>query len=1509
MNRRGTTTSSSAGFTINVRLLIVTLLVLAVGGSMVYLWYRHQIQQNADALYERAEVSKEEGNFSDAARWLSMYLQLRPDDSKAHVQLAEWIDQSAETRAAKLRAIQLYQRALGLFPNRVDLLRRKAELLLEVGRYQEAATEAERLLKAASGDADAKAYYVRAMSLFHQLKPAKAVPANQVVAALIDALTRNPGHTQLSVALGEVYRDFVDPPQPALADRVMDEMITHDPSASARLERYGYRLKYGLPAAADDLEKALHLARENDNDVDALTAVLVAKGQAHLRAKEFTEAIQTFEEVVDKIAPKDYRGFVGLGQAYANQGERTKAIETWQRGINATDDSDVSDLSLYLLVAGELVREVKEKDTEAARKRAEESLSKTRKVLRALASIVAGNQHARIADAIDVLQAECFLAMGMPAKAVPLLKNAASSPRKSPRPEDFENDQTEVARRWSLLGDAYVKLQFWDLAADAFGNTAKRRVNSPRAELAVAAALHKAGRLEPAIEHYRRATEIQDAPAASWVLLARAELQRQSRKKNADEGWRAYYQALKKAESLLGNSVDVILLKAQAAAAQGSREIAANILTEAVQKDPEAVLPLAVVLYETWASPERANECLRQLKQLANGSEANPKAVLVEAQLLVRRDQTKEARQLLQQAAKQAEPDDAAQIYLQLIQIDLNAGKLDDVRRRLRQLYQMQPHNPRHLQRLGDLAIQTRNLDDLAFCEKELRSIEGADAPSSLWRFFRAMRLLLPMSSADGATKPIAGGGDGSSKQDLAEAVALQEYLRRARPTWPATYILKGRIAEQVDRLDEAADAYRRAVDLGSTSIAVFERLVTLLYYNNNWEEISRYLDRLQDSLYVSPLLATLEQNLHLRRGRFVEAVRSAEKAAKRRKDPMSRVWLGYARTLAAENENDPKQRALWYSEAKKAFKEATRGDGRKDFRSWAGLAWYHIRRRQRDDARAALRNLAQHAKLSDVQRNLALAQGYHSIGDLPLAEKHFEKAVQLTPQDMSVRERQARFYLATNARKAEQAYEVLYEMDPNSNRNRRILATILASSGDEAKFQRALGLLKIQPGSGDSSTGSEVTVADRRLQAIVLLQQGGEKNRREALRLLNELVEEGPVPLVSDRLLLAQVYEREGNIDEAQKQFKKVVVDVERPDAAYLEFYLYFLLRNDMLREFPIQLKRLEDLEPNKYSYRTTRLQVRWLSRQNRPEGEILAAVDQYRARGMSEAKTNPEKAAVLLNAARLFDQAGILRQAEEVYRDLANRQLLDSAYQPYAIWLGRKKRFADAIGVCLQAKGTGEDVLLKQAVVLTNVLTLANSQTSEPGSRPIAKNDLRRRQSAEKLVEQALKAHPENRRLLFDVASLRMMQNRREEAKRLYRRLLGKRPDDLVVLNNLALVLSEDKVHQDEALSYIRKALDQAPRSLDLRDSLGVVLLNLGQAQQARQVFSQVLARQADNARFHFHFAAANYILGDIEASRSALSKAKSRAIDDEVLTPSERAMLKRMEVDFKKLAKTPQ
>ena len=263
---------------LNTRLLVETLIVAAIIGPAAYFWYLWQVKRTADTILERAATLVEQKDDAAAAQYYFQYLKLRPGDADAQVRLAETFDRAAKG-PGKSRAVQYYYEALGVAPpdKQCELHRRLAELLIELRRFGPAEDEAQEVLKREPNDP--QGWRLVALALDGQMLRngtlTRGRRPSEVGGACQRALQLRPGDAVIAAELsrlcreqpqwlGEKQQALSDADRRRLADGIMDAMVAANPrDAEALLARYGYRARYGLPGAKEDLAAVLKAAPDN----------------------------------------------------------------------------------------------------------------------------------------------------------------------------------------------------------------------------------------------------------------------------------------------------------------------------------------------------------------------------------------------------------------------------------------------------------------------------------------------------------------------------------------------------------------------------------------------------------------------------------------------------------------------------------------------------------------------------------------------------------------------------------------------------------------------------------------------------------------------------------------------------------------------------------------------------------------------------------------------------------------------------------------------------------------------------------------------------------------------------------------------------------------------------------------------------------------------------------------------------------------------------------------------
>jgi predicted Zn-dependent protease len=171
-----------------------------------------------------------------------------------------------------------------------------------------------------------------------------------------------------------------------------------------------------------------------------------------------------------------------------------------------------------------------------------------------------------------------------------------------------------------------------------------------------------------------------------------------------------------------------------------------------------------------------------------------------------------------------------------------------------------------------------------------------------------------------------------------------------------------------------------------------------------------------------------------------------------------------------------------------------------------------------------------------------------------------------------------------------------------------------------------------------------------------------------------------------------------------------------------------------------------------------------------------------------------------------------------------------------------------------------------------------LRNLFNSRPKDVAVFEALLRAQVAANELVPAAgtaedwLKAHPEDDQVRARLAQIYLRQGDRGNAVKAYRAVLGRSPDDAVVLNNLAMLVKDQDA--GEALGFAERAHQLRPNDAAIADTLGSILLAKGDVGRAVPVLAGAFAAASGNPTIAFHYASALAEAGkDAEARRILL------------------------------------
>ena len=1453
---------------LNVWLLAGTAVMVAVFAPAAHFWHGSRVARLGEVFLERAAEREEEGAWQEASQNLTRYLQLQPDDASARVRLATVFDRAADSPQQRARSRDLHYHALGVAPpeDQPALRRRLGQLLLSLEQFTAAELEAEALLEQAADDVEG--LRIRALALIGQHSSgalaSRRTAGESVGEALEKAVARLPADLELASALARVYREEPDLLSPEAAgwsqaqrarraDLVIDAMVdASGGTPDALLTRYRYRVQYGVAGAEEDLEAAL--AADEDHLEALLLAAASARGQASGERVEtqLAEAEALYRRAI-AVAEEDERPYAGLGEIYLASARAEEAIAVWEEGLETNESSP---RLLALLVEVHL----RQNDLEAAERR----LMELEQVLARLGPSLPRAARLSFDQSRDLMRARLLVAQGKLMEAIPLLRHVATGQR------TVEGEVAETVQAWMLLGGIYASVRQWDQAALSFEQAAALQPQAVRPRLAAAAAWFEAARPDAAVVQYERALALEEAPE-THLALARARFANQVRRPVEERDFSALERTLTSLDGPLRDRLQepwqVDLLRAGLLAARGEgsgdREAvagrAAAVLRDAEQHYGDRVpfLESLITAYQGLGADTDADRVLAALRErVGQTPEALAAVNLLQARLHAARGQVDEGRALLTEALNSAPASLQPRFRQELARFHVRGGEWEAAQSHLAALHERFPDNVEFVGQLADLALDRGRFEELARWEARLRELEGPQG--SLATYYEARRLL---ASASGTDDP-----------SFARAVELQSRLESHRPAWPQTLVLRGLIFQRQGRAEQALDAYRQAVALGERRFWVQQQIVGLLYGLQRFAEAERYMARMQDRAASSPLLSAMQISMAVEQGELEKALRSAERAvAARPQDPLTHVWLG-AMLLASDQP----------AEAENAFRKGIEV-APDDVRPYEALFQLLARLGRRNEALLCLEEYAAQAMLTSARRSLVFARGYQALGDFEQAENSYREALEAAPEDATVHLRAGAFFLERDAEQAESILRRAVELAPHSGEARRLLAAFLTSRGGEARWQEARNLLE-----GAEAAGADLT-ADLRTRARLLVQRGGRDNLAEAQRLLESLVADGQEASVADRLLLARLYELKGEFAAAREQFR-ALAGQSTPDPTHVALYVGLLIRGNLLDDADGWLRRLESLQPDEL--RTLRLRADWLAAQGR-DAEIEPLVQRAAERlrqGVEEGSR--QEAQLALSLGNLLTETNRHGAAEPWYRRV--QEIVPDEYRPLVLSLARQGKMEEAVAWCIRPSGGGPDASSPNGRAQQALLLIAVLLTGSPAEEDFA--------AAEPFLDAVLDEYPDHVELNLQLANLRVLQKRLDEAEAGYRRVLELQPRHLLAMNNLATILAEQPGREGDALAQIDQAIELVGPQPVLLDTKGMVLLEKGRADEAVALLEEAAAIPDADPRFVFHLAVAYHRTGEGDRARDTFARVDRQALERHVLTEKDYQYLGELETVFR-------
>ncbi len=1468
---------------VNFRFLACLLVALALLGGGGYFLHAYQLRHNAHELLEKANQETAAGHLPEAIKSYRFYLQIVPNDGDALAEYGLTLDRSSKSRRDRETVFFVLDKALRFNPDRDDARRRLVDVAMNIGRYTDALEVIQPLMKRSPDNAELECLLGRCLEGTGNYDGKDGGAAEQYRLAI----KHKPAQVESYVRLADLLRLRLN--KGAESERLMNEMVKANSSAEAYVARARYYRKGGTGINREDetLTRTL-LGTElvacfagNGAGPNCLTAALVVrsgggpdllfKAEQDLkkaratqpddlevlllssdvaRARNWFDQAERYARRGLELYPKDVRLYGQVAELTALRGRRGDAVKVLEQGVKELPD----EIALPFQLAEFLL-------AEGLHEKAAEPIAKlqTMHVDPALLTFLDGRR--------KFVQGNWLEASRSLELAYPALVNLPEKAR-----------QTAL-----LLGKCYQQLGEPDKQYGAYRRALSEDPYDPfwfEASEGVANALLALNKVDEAVEIYRRL--IPRAPAAR-IVVARLLLQRNLNLPEARREWGEVEQLLAEAETQFPESTEVSNLRAQVLAA-GNKNKEASKLLEKVQVDA----PTDVSVWVTRAALARAGaegkpaDALKMLDLATKTVGDRVDLRLARLRYLLRtEDQSivKESLAKLEEGAEKFSPSEQRRLWRGLAQAYMALGVLDkaalDKARQLWERVAAEKPNDLTIQaHLFDLALLSNDDSRLEVVLREIRRLEGENG--TVWRYGKAVWLV--------------NRGQKGDKAALEEARPLLAAVAAQRPTWSRVPACQGKREVLAGNPNAAIDYYWNAIELGERNSDVLLAEIGLLndrQSHGDAEKALQVIGKLPEQAPLVNQLSDVVVVLSLQTKDNATALKVAKKAvADNPKDYRKHLFLGQAYWALGH-----------LKEAENALRAALAVADTNP--QTLTILVVFLARPDSDPEHGRIKDAETEitkakSKLPVDKNRLAYAYCYEVVGDLKEAEQLLNAALKEAPNDVTVLQTAAGFFLRTGKNEeAKRCFKSLTQQNQQfpeeAAKARQLLAFVLVSeAGDyEQKRQHLAELGFLNPSAEKVASESP---DDKRVRAVLQAAQGRRSDREEAARTLEEISKLQPLA-TSDLFNLAILYQSLGDKGKVNS-LMQTLLSKEADNPRYVAFYAQFLLAQEDLDQAQLWVSRLEKQQPE--AGRTYELTARLLHAQ----GKNGAAVDLL-------TKYAEKKDAPLLPIAVLLEQIGhttgdnrpaerMYEPAERMYEKVVEKAKKPEASLILAGFYSRTGRMPEALDLCDRLRATCPP----DTVMIAALLILYENHAGEADLKRVEGWLREALAAAEKDPKQKDPKHRAN--LRQQLATMYALQNRTEEAEKTYRRCLEDNPRDLVALNNFAWLLALKGNKTDEALASIQKAIDVAGPLASLRDTRATVYLAQGKTGLALAELTEIVEDNPKPTNF-FHLALVQYAVNEKAAARDNLRQAQERGLKEKDLHPFERDRYQKLLADL--------
>lgn len=1360
---------------------LVLLLTAGTIAAISLLIGAHFIQSSrtADLFLAEAQNAVVEGDSERAVRSFRSHLRLRPDSLEGRTEYGRLLMSAGNFRDAS----DEFEHLLRLDPDDIQSRRNVSECLIKIGRFSDALNHIERLEY--DNDAELLDWLGQCRQSAREFTGARQCYSKSIQIG--------PDRLNTFIRLASLLDRQLSLSNDA--ELVMEQMAIHNPrSAEASLIRARYclarserlRASGEATSAQTELSRATEFAKQAIDIDNKYVDGLLFLASCSLQNQEYQTAIKVAGQARD-LSPQSVDSYLLRAEAFRLAGETEFSIEELKSGIDSLAIA-ASKRELHLALSS-LYLDLKR--VEYAR----ESLKQ--------ASALGGEQaRAKYLTGRIQLMTQDW--------------DAALETLNSVRLSFVDRPETA---KWIdfYIGEAYRNKKEWSDAITSFQRSLALAPDWIPARLSLVRTLEASGKTESAFDELRKLVRIDSAPNECWLMLAERSIQRNLNKPPDQRDWSETAKVIERIEQLGLDFAAAAILKAQFLSATGRSQQASDLLSHRLSDSGNLTNEDRRKIYFAKSNLAQQlgdwEESDRVLDAASEEFSDDVQVMLSRATQLARQSgkgSLDGLRKLLDRSPGLI-PEDQAKLYTGIGELALQLGLNDFSSECFDVASQLYPDNP-DVWRFGfSLAVATQKTELVQRSLEMLNSLSGKDA---FWHFGEAHRLQQATS--------------GDRISNLRQAIEHITIAKSLRPQWRKPLLLDAELQSELGSNDLAIESLEKAIELGERSPIVVQTATRLLFAKRDFERAEKILRFLNtEDIASTGGFGRAASFISIGVKDFDRGMELARKTARDSTDFEDHLWQGeLARMLGkrAIQQGDSDGERHLFQEAEAAIRKAA-AIAPENPLPWIQLVRFLVESKRIDDANIAMNESAE--SIEPKSRKLAMAQCLEALGSIDDSIVMYEQAISEDASDENTLKLAISCFL-------KQGRSVLSE-----KYLQHLLSLIDASEDAKRWGRRQLAMLRTMDGGSDNLAianqfiqanldGTSNTLEDLRAKAIILSAMGSDESIDQALNAWKAVTDRTVGVHPDDHFRFARLLKAEGQWSAANAQIRKAIAASanQSSEANYVGLYIAWLLQRNNLADAQTWMKRLEVIAPNTREFKA--LLTELLAREGKHDSAIAVLREMADAGGDRDSDTIAATAQFALRTAALTEVEDRLPYQEFVVICLRRACEAD-----------KKHRFDLARAFVSQNKP--EDAI--------NALRLQSIEAAELGAAIPTLDLLALSGALEKehlewldgVVNHLSSRFGESSGLLGVRASVKKASGDYKHAVRIYRQILEKDPNNIVALNNLAISLSEDDSHLDEAATLSDQTLTLAGRVPALVDTRAVIAIAAGEAEKGLRLLNE--------------------------------------------------------------------